>query len=102
MKNILIFSFIFILNNSYSQVATIDFASPATYSFVHEKLMDEARVERYTARMLSECIELESITFNGNSCRVVMKNALSTEDIEKALNYCINKFGFLSYNITEQ
>lgn len=101
MKNILIFSFLFILNTCFSQEATIVFASPATYSFDHEKLMDEARVERYTERMLSECVELESITFNGNSCIMVMKNALTAEDIDKALNYCINKFGFVTYKITE-
>lgn len=101
MKNILIFSFLFILNTCYSQEATIVFTNPSTFSFEHEKLMDEARLERYTERMLSECIELESITFKGNSCVMVMKSTLSTEDIDKALNYCINKFGFVTYKITE-
>lgn len=101
MKNILIFFFLCLVNLSYSQEASITFESPKTYSFLHEKLMDDNRTERYSSRMVSECVELESISFDGNRVVLIMKEDISDETFHKAMIYCISKFGFATYKITE-
>lgn len=101
MKNILIFFFLSVINTSYSQDAPIIFDSPKTFSFLHEKLMDANQIERYTSRILTDCVQLESISFVENKVVLIMKNNVSEADINNAIIYCINKFGFTSYKITE-
>lgn len=63
--------------------------------------MDQSRIDRYKDRMLLECTELDTIEFIGQSCYIKLKENLNEDKINAALNYCILKFGFNSFTISE-
>lgn len=101
MKTILLFLFIIINSICYSQVASLTKVSTIEFSFSHTKPMDQSRIDRYKDRMLSECIDLDTIEFIGQSCHIKLKENLNEDKINAAINYCILKFGFNSFTISE-
>lgn len=101
MKTALLFLFFFVSILSYSQEVTVNKTSNSEYSFSHTKAMDQLRIDRYTSRMLAECVELDSIIFNGQECVFKLKENLSSEKTNEAIIYCISKFGYITYKIEE-
>lgn len=101
MKTLLLLLFVIINSICYSQVASVTKVSTTEFSFSHSKPLDQSRIDRYKDRMLLECIDLDTIEFNGQSCQIKLKENLSEDKINSALNYCILKFGFNSFTISE-
>lgn len=102
MKTLLLLLLFVIINSiCYSQVATVTKVSTTEFSFLHSKTMDQSRIDRYTERMLLECIDLDSIEFVEQSCHIKLKENLNEDKINAAINYCILKFEFNSFTISE-
>lgn len=101
MKTTLLFLFFFNSILGYTQEVTVQKKSSIEYSFSHAKPMDQLRIERYKVRMLTECVDLNTINFSGQVCTITLKNNVSTEKINEAILYCITKFGFQTYKIEE-
>lgn len=97
---ILLFMLLSLLGNT--QEVTIYRISSDTYTFRHQKEMDQLRVDRYKNRMAVDCPELDTIEFKGQECTLKLKGVLSSNDIDRAIIYCISKFGYLSYKIEEK
>jgi len=101
MKNILLLIFVSVLNIGFSQEVSVLNQTEFYYAFSHTKEMDGLRIERYTLRMLSECESLESIVFQNDTVTLKIKENSDAESIDRTIKYCISKFGFSTYQITE-
>ena len=63
--------------------------------------MDQNLIDRYKSRMVEDCVYLNSINFSNQQCTIILKENIAEIDIDKALIYCITKFGYTTYIIAE-
>lgn len=75
--------------------------STELYQFPHQKNIDPSSVDRIIFRFKTECPELESIQFDNGKCTFKLKNQLTDQEIDKAIKYCISRFGYQQYTISE-
>jgi hypothetical protein len=102
MKRYLILFLLFYVNTCFSQEVRVLVNNKSEYSFVHGRVMDEMKKERYSVRMLNDCEALESIVFTDGICKLVLKENINADLIDRSLLYCISKFGFTNYKIELQ
>ena len=101
MKKLLLILFFLISFIGISQEVILKRISSKEFSFSHSIMMDQNRIDRYKSRMIVDCTELYSINFSNQQCNIVLKENITDLDFDRAIIYCITKFGFETYKIEE-
>jgi hypothetical protein len=101
MKTLLLTFFFFISISVISQEVILKRISPNEFSFSHSESMDQNRINRYKSRMIVDCTELDSINFLNQECNFILKEHITQTDFDRAIIYCITKFGYKTYIIEE-
>lgn len=101
MKKLLLSLFFLISFIGVSQEVILKRISPNEFSFSHSVMMDQNRIDRYKSRMIVDCTELFSINFSNQQCNIILKENITETDVDRAIIYCITKFGYETYLIEE-